>query len=481
MNLNLVIGNPAQLLHGYLPSHRFDRSGGSIGSGACDWPLLDRRRTVHRNHCEIRFMEGHFCVIDHSGKTYINGHDRPLRPHAAVCLNDGDSLQIGAYQIIAHVLAPGTAEEHPPHLSQCSLDELLNGLRDDQHDWPGETLPLLPIQQQLPASCPEFERLCRPFGLPEEQDPLLALQMPIAPARDVLDLPRSAHSDASFLQPSPGTDRSPVNLPPVRGFARLTSNLRFAALLVCVTLGGCTTLGKVGQVIMNPSIPVGGPDEQPSRYSLSLHASDRVNLRRISPGTAPHGSTDLAHSPYTVNLRAGSHLELTDKLQGLLNHLYEVAPAQSLLAAEEAPPAQMSPVEPSLLGNYDDPGVSLSTPEYSAAPEQIATPIAFKVLQLTDDSLLLNASAQALAHDLKKNLGSTYLRHDDYLLQPGQFKFIHLRPLEEDTRYLAVIADYNSTDVTQWKQILRIEPKGRQYALLVQLDETRVGLIGEHR
>ena len=34
MKLNLVISNPAQLLHGYLPSHRFGPQGGSIGSAA---------------------------------------------------------------------------------------------------------------------------------------------------------------------------------------------------------------------------------------------------------------------------------------------------------------------------------------------------------------------------------------------------------------------------------------------------------------
>ncbi|MNE78666.1 Type VI secretion lipoprotein [compost metagenome] len=113
--------------------------------------------------------------------------------------------------------------------------------------------------------------------------------------------------------------------------------------------------------------------------------------------------------------------------------------------------------------------------------QHVATPIAFKVLQLSDDSLLVNASPQALADDLKNTLGSTYIRADDYLLNPGQFKFIDLRALDEDTRFIAVIAHYHSSDVGQWKQRLRVEPKGRQYAVLVQLDAAQVSLKGETR
>ncbi|MNZ75283.1 Type VI secretion lipoprotein [compost metagenome] len=83
--------------------------------------------------------------------------------------------------------------------------------------------------------------------------------------------------------------------------------------------------------------------------------------------------------------------------------------------------------------------------------------------------------------DLKKTLGSTFIRADDYLLQPGQFKFVDLQAVANDVRFIAVIADYHSAEVAQWKQRLRIEPSGRQYALLVQLDEAQVDLKGETR
>ncbi|MCJ7957861.1 MAG: type VI secretion system lipoprotein TssJ [Pseudomonas sp.] len=449
MKLTLVINNPAQLLHGYLPLHRFGPQGGSIGSAAADWRLEDRHNSVQANHCEIRVVEGRFCVIDRSGRTYANGHDLPLGRDVAVSLNDGDLLQIGVYQVAVQL------GDHAP--GQWSLDELFAGHPEGMQAWHLDDLPSLPTPDPRPATCPEFERLCQPVDLAEQGDPLRAMST-AEPPKPLADIGTAA-------------PRSTVNL---------FSNLRLGALLLaCLTLGGCTMLGKIGQVIWTPSIPVGGPNDQPSRYSLSLHASDHVNPRLISTGTAT--DEDAGRSPYTLNVQASSPQALTDKVQTLLNRLYESVPAQSPLTVDLEPVMPMSPLEDTLLGDYDAQGVSLTTPWGSPTLQHVATPIAFKVLQLTDDSLLVNASPQAMAEDMKKTLGSTYIRADDYLLQPGQFKFVDLRPLDEDTRFIAVIADYHSADVSQWKQHLRVEPKGRQYAVLVQLDATQVSLKGETR
>ncbi|AZE88685.1 type VI secretion system lipoprotein TssJ [Pseudomonas orientalis] len=449
MKLTLVINNPAQLLHGYLPSHRFGAQGGSIGSAAADWRLVDRYNSVRPNHCDIRVVEGRFCVIDRSGRTYVNGHDLPLGRHVAVSLNDGDFLQVGAYRVAVQF------GEHAP--GQRSLEELFSGRPEGLHAWDLEDEPSRPVAEVSPAVCAEFERLCRPVDLAEQGDPLRAMHAP------------------PVMKQTPAVRPVATQRP-----GRLLSNLRLCSLLLaCLTLGGCTMLGKIGQVIWTPSIPVGGPDDQPSRYSLSLYASDNVNPRLISTGTAP--VEDERRSPYTLNVQATSPQALTDKVQTLLSHLYESVPAQSPLSQEPAPAVPMSPIQDALLGDYDVQGVSLTTPWGNPALAHVATPIAFKVLQLTDDSLLVNASPQALADDLKKTLASTYIRADDYLLNPGQFKFIDLRALDEDTRFIAVIANYHSTDVGQWKQRLRVEPKGRQYAVLVQLDATQVSLKGETR
>jgi type VI secretion system VasD/TssJ family lipoprotein len=449
MKLTLVINNPAQLLHGYLPLHRFGPQGGSIGSAAADWRLEDRHNSVQPNHCDIRMVEGRFCVIDRSGSTYANGHDLPLARNVAVSLNDGDLLQIGAYRVAVQL------GEHTT--GQRSLDEFLGDHPEGMHVWHQENLPSRPQTDRRPATCPEFERLCRPVGLTEQGDPLRALEA-AAPSKQPPEV-------RPMIPKRPST---------------LFSSLRLGSLLLaCLTLGGCTMLGKIGQVIWTPSIPVGGRDDQPSRYSLSLHASDDVNPRLISTGSAL--DEDESRSPYNLNVQAASPQALTDKVQTLLNHLYESVPAQSALTLESDPVEPMSPIEEALLGDYDAQGVRLTTPWGNPTLQYVATPIAFKVLQLTDDSLLVNASPQALAEDLKKTLGSTYIGADDYLLQPGQFKFVDLRALDEDARFIAVIANYHNDGVGQWKQRLRVEPKGRQYAVLVQLDGTQVSLKGETR
>lgn len=113
------------------------------------------------------------------------------------------------------------------------------------------------------------------------------------------------------------------------------------------------------------------------------------------------------------------------------------------------------------------------------APRGAATPISFKVLQLKDDSLLLNADSMQLAKDLKKALGSTYVAEDDYVLQPGQFKFINFSRINPDTRYVAIVADFHDQNGAVWKQVFRLEPAGRKYALLMTLQGNRVTIVDE--
>lgn len=103
----------------------------------------------------------------------------------------------------------------------------------------------------------------------------------------------------------------------------------------------------------------------------------------------------------------------------------------------------------------------------------------FKVIQLKDDSVLLNADPSQLRDDLKKTLGSTYLGADDYLLAPGQFKFVNYTAIDEDTRYIAVIADFHHATPQAIKQVFRVEPRGRKYALLVTLRDTGVAITDE--
>lgn len=305
--------------------------------------------------------------------------------------------------------------------------------------------------------------------------------------------------------------------------------LALSVLLLTTMLSGCGTVGnvfkKTGQILMDPSIQVGSAEDQPTQISLSLYADLDVNPNAESlPLQLPVAEEMSLRSdgdvdgPFAIHLNSTTRSGLVESLRALLDDLEEELDASHIasevpaLASDSVPHTQLDPAEPAgtlpperqiedtnaelvplpvaatnvghqpgglAPGQY---GLGKSLPDTPAKdlPSTAAsTPIAFKILQLTDDSLLLNASADQLQQDLKKALGSTYLRADDYVLVPGQFKFINFRPIDEQAHFVAVVADFRNPDTATWNAVLKIEPKGRKYALLVALQGIRVSIIDE--
>lgn len=257
-------------------------------------------------------------------------------------------------------------------------------------------------------------------------------------------------------------------------------NFRAAVMAALfLTLLGCTSLNKIGQILVDPSIPVGVRKDQPTEVSFSILASPSINGNPRS-----HDASDspgmLEPNPYAVSLSAGDPHALTEKVESLLGHLREQYPPMSPVPRALMEALARSPMEESSPGSYEDATVYLTLPDPKPVlPEQIATPIAIKILQLRDDSLLQNTVYQLLDQDPAKALRSTYVRDDDYLLLPGQFKFVPFEPLESATRFIAVIANYNNQKNAIWKQVLRIEPRGRKIALGVEITDTRILLKEE--
>lgn len=343
---------------------------------------------------------------------------------------------------------------------------------------------------------------------------------------------------------------------------------RLLPLLVLTSLlAACGSVGdvltKTGQILMDPSIPIGPPDEHPSLVGLSLYAAPDVNPNPASMPDDDEAATSAAApsnreaGPYEVKLKGDDRQDLIESLRGLLEELEEGRPSLHPLRrvdtgpstilrdpseAEPAPPAEEAIVTrdltlklgvskdylpgrqfgsgrqvieqgysgvplpvlggraaPTAQGAHDvsaeeqsgsDPGSGLGLGQYSRAhnlppdepappPRGAATPIAFKVLQLKDDSLLLNVDPVQLAKDLKKALGSTYITEEDYVLQPGQFKFIDFARIDQATRYVAIVADFHDQNGAVWKQAFRLEPNGRRYALLMTLHGNRVAIVDE--
>ena len=316
--------------------------------------------------------------------------------------------------------------------------------------------------------------------------------------------------------------------------------MRTAVALLCALalLPGCSTVGnvltKTGQVLMDPGIQVGPPEDQPTQVALSLYAAMDVNPNPVAAPNPETVSEALDERSYTVNLHGDSREALVHSLRALLDHLnqddspaseddvdtsvrpgapeiteplstitspaHERLPADSVATSRAPFPVQwqvrrgqdaqdsasasgdvaLGDAEDVALGQYRD-GVSLAPAAALAAQDHVnATPIAFRVIQLKDDSLLEDAAPDLVRSAPKKALGSTYITADDYMLAPGQFKFINYHELDEDTHYVAVVAAFNAPDAQRWYDVFRVEPRSRKYALLVTLQDTRVAITDEN-
>ena len=104
VGLKLTVTNPTVAGGGATIDHCFSVRGGSIGTAASDtWRLSSHRTGAVPGHAEIRFLDGGFCLIDRSGRTYINSASQPVGRGRRARLNHGDTISIGRYQLRAEL------------------------------------------------------------------------------------------------------------------------------------------------------------------------------------------------------------------------------------------------------------------------------------------------------------------------------------------------------------------------------------------
>ncbi|MGE8323902.1 MAG: type VI secretion system lipoprotein TssJ [Pseudomonas sp.] len=238
-------------------------------------------------------------------------------------------------------------------------------------------------------------------------------------------------------------------------------NKRIGVVLACLALGGCTPISKLYQVIKDPTLPVGGPNNHISHVGLSLYAADPpavaspAHATLKEPAPLPDQLARLA-----VTFSATDAVGLTDKVGALAEQLHQNYPA--------------SPNPPAQLASYTDAQSAASEP-INQAQRQAPSSIAFKVLQLRDDSLLLDATYEQVEEDLDKALGSTLISVDDFRLVPGHFKFIEHEEINERTRYIAVVARLDDPQ-SKWKDSIRIKPHGYSHTVHVHFENNGVEL-----
>ncbi len=253
-------------------------------------------------------------------------------------------------------------------------------------------------------------------------------------------------------------------------------------LITLIGLTGCTSISRASKVVMDHSLPIGPPKDHPTQIAFSINVSPTLNGNPNSVDVAAIAKSSLEASPHAGALNPADPQPVTDNVGTSFDHLQAPLPAMSSVEPDEEDQGDMAraPTKESTPGSYDDPAVVLTLPKnMAAASAAIATPIAIKILQLRDDTLLRNSVYQLLHDDPAKALRSTYIRDDDYLLNPGQFKFIPLEPIEPETRFVAVIGDYTKQEDATWQQVLRIPPRGHQIILSVLVNDAQILLKEE--
>lgn len=169
--LTLSIINLGQMRHADTARHQFGSTGGIIGSAGTTWLINDRERTIAPIHCEIRWVEGGFCVIDRCQRTYLNGSLESLGPLTARRLREGDRLRIGAYQLQAQL----------SHTDVHSLTDLISPQQRTFDQW----LLDRPAQAPLASATREVAvEICSVFEPGMGNDPLAALDTVTRPARE---------------------------------------------------------------------------------------------------------------------------------------------------------------------------------------------------------------------------------------------------------------------------------------------------------
>lgn len=104
------------------------------------------------------------------------------------------------------------------------------------------------------------------------------------------------------------------------------------------------------------------------------------------------------------------------------------------------------------------------------------SPVEIQVFELKDDSMFMSADFDLIKADYKKALKSNFVEVYDFVLTPGQFKFISPFEIDEDTNYIGVMAHYSDIDQSEWKKAVKVINKGREYHLLMQFKDYDINL-----
>lgn len=134
MTLTLRIRNVAFLDNGMPIEFVLHRRGAVIGRApTCDWSLPDPTNHISSHHCDIRFSDEGYVLLDRSTNgTFLNGSPQPIGgEHRLV---NGDVLQIGQYEVVATLTGAAVAHAMPEAPPPQAADDWYQDSAGDP-DW----------------------------------------------------------------------------------------------------------------------------------------------------------------------------------------------------------------------------------------------------------------------------------------------------------------------------------------------------------
>ncbi len=156
--LHCIITNSQGLKIGVNPEHVFDNKGGTIGSGSqADWMLSSDQHKILEKHCSIVVLDQQYCLIDHSGKVFINYSHSPIKIDTPVALGLEDLITIGGYHIKFQAFSNKENDPllfHKQSLNSMFANELGENIIPENYNETIDPLSALEIQDRKINSAP---------------------------------------------------------------------------------------------------------------------------------------------------------------------------------------------------------------------------------------------------------------------------------------------------------------------------------------
>ncbi|OOF70623.1 type VI secretion system lipoprotein TssJ [Rodentibacter caecimuris] len=215
---------------------------------------------------------------------------------------------------------------------------------------------------------------------------------------------------------------------------------------ILLSLTGCSS----NEPNLNPRL------SKSSTYSLSVYATDRVNINVYSP---KDDSVALVSDE--------SEMEYSEEFD--------------TIKEKAKRPITVNEYRKNITANSSNANNRIIQQENGGADER-ATPVMLKIFELTDKSLFLSSTYDDFrGNDFADSLGRTYISNIDLIIAPNQFRFIDSEALNDKTHYIGVVALFNGYENRKWKGIVQVNPKGGEsYPLLIRVLDSKVEIYKDN-